>query len=178
MNGAPLKHDRDLSKFRDAYGIKDSEWAEAAQLRRGIQGVVQLDDASHLLQPIGVPYGIYDLNTAAAPAVFSGGHFAIFSPRGAFVTLSAGAAGHRATTINFAALLGPAALVPELDSFGIPFTTVAETGVLAAGPAGLLLPPFGNLVGPFYLSPGTTLQICQVVANTICACAVTIQEIP
>lgn len=100
MADGPLTHDRDLSKFRDAYGIKDADWPDHSSIASRLRMGVALDDVTHLTYPVPVPVNYYRLRQPLVAMEFSCAVIQPISGRGLYLTsLVALSAGTNLSTI-------------------------------------------------------------------------------
>lgn len=183
MADPPLKHDRDLQKFRDAYGIKDADWAEKVELESRIRAEVTIDDISHLAKPVSVPIAGYAVQAAAAGAgTYSGIRITPTTRGGVYVSSAI-------TTVNALLFTEIGASVFTQVGVGAPIvlsdddqppTTLVEHGHLNAAPAGLVLTAAFGFQGslPFYLVPFKQMYFISIAANTAITSYTQIQEIP
>jgi hypothetical protein len=176
----PLKHDRDLSKLRDAYGIKDGDWSEATLLEERIKGVVNVDDATHLLRPSPIRFGIFRCFLAAGAGVYGGALFSVASPGGCYVQFISHQTGSLFySTTAFVAQIAPAAKTADY----VAFTDMAPVSeVLLAATAAPIVGPqsgaFARLTGPYFLDYGERLQLGNGTVNQDAAFDLIVQEIP
>ncbi|GAI64450.1 unnamed protein product [marine sediment metagenome] len=179
----PLTHDRDLSKFRDAYGIKSAEYADSVELAGRLQATVAVDDARHLIRPVPVPVGIFNYYKAAVVGLFSAARLTVRSAGGLYL-IAVRATGGNQCMFNVAA---GAFTTTALATFaitgggGAPISDI-ETGTMAAVPA---TPGRINLSSnvssafvPIWLDYGDEFFMAGTAANTLINCAMMIQEIP
>ncbi|GAI93942.1 unnamed protein product, partial [marine sediment metagenome] len=165
MAGPPLKHDRDLSAFRDHWGITSPDWAEAAQLEQGVRANVKIDDTSHLVAPIDVPWGAFAVNEPPSAGLWSGADFTVHSPGGIWLAnISAMAVGHIITTNMVGVIIFPTPITPDcLFGTGADLTTVCEIGSFPGINVGITLPAFSGFGGhfPVWLAYGSRFRVSQ-----------------
>lgn len=175
----PLKHDRDLSKFRDAYGIKDADFGSAVDLAERVRMGVTLDDVSHLVRPITVPFAGYFCEEAGGGAgVYSGFRVTPQTVNGLYIVLITVAANIRIIT-GGPVLAGPLVVAPIFNPGGLQPACVVEVGTTVTAPTGPrhvalgAQPPY-----PFFIPAGQQFQGYMEGANALLQATVYIQEIP
>ncbi len=182
MNGPPLKHDRDLSKFRDGYGIKAADYAEKIQLEERIRMGVTVDDASHLVAPVAVPVAGFRLDPSAVVAEFGGSRLTVNSPGGAWlITATATVGGVRCQTILPGVWLTQGAVAPVLvGGDGRPPLSVVDEGSATIIGTGFELPQFGGHLPclPTWFAYASVVYFVHTTATVAVPHNFFIQEVP
>lgn len=179
----PLKHERDFSKLRDAYGIKAPDWAEALELDGRLQGVVLLDDVRHVVPPVDVPFAAYNAyEGAGAAGTYAGARIKIGGRNGAYLISAVASAASWIATENLNAFTGTGGFQDPgiLGGRELPMQTRIETGTVTVRAVGRFELTANIVPGicPMWFAPGRVIQMCHSTAATAYTARIVLQEIP
>lgn len=182
MDGGPLKHDRDFSALRDRYGIKDPDWGAAAEVESHLRLGVAVDDASHLVKPMAVPFTGWEWTEAAHGAGnYSGARLQVVSKGGLYILdaicESAGRISRDEPGFVSSGVEAPGLIVGDQGAG----ETVVHGGHLIAIALGVHLtyaattrrPPY-----PIWFPSGAQIFLTHTAANATALLSFWIQEVP
>lgn len=182
MEGKPLSHGRDLTQFLNRYGVTDPRRMDALELAPEVQMVVPIDDARHLVSPLGVPAAHYHCYEGAAGAgIYSSVVITALSSGGIYLTFAFVIAGSAVIRTEGVPAFTPtgAAETPDLVVGNATPSSIVQTGTIPASPGGIT---FGNNYVypgcPFWVPSGAQILIFNAAANTAFNLAVGLQEVP